>query len=95
MNRRSVEGQQTWTIGGDDSVDVLCFNRVDDIVTATRDVVAVFENCDFLLLKASARCLCITRAIYDMGKVVRTLSLNSSTNESYLSGRSQACTLEE
>lgn len=89
------EGRQTWSISGDDSIDVFCFNRVDDIVTATRDVVAVFENRDFLLLKASARCLCITKAIYGMGKVVRTLSLNSSTKESYLSGRSQACTLGE
>jgi len=87
---------QTWTIGGDDGVNVLCFNRVDDIVTATRDVVAVLENRYVFLLKASARCLCITRTIYSIGKkVFRTLSLNSSTNRSYLSGRSQACTLRE
>ena len=87
---------QTWTISGDDGVNVLCFNRIDDIVTATRDVVAVLENRYVFLLKASARCLCITRTIYSIGeKVFRTLSLNSSTNKSYLSGRSQACTLRE
>jgi len=90
------EVEHTWTIGGDDGVNVLCFNRVDDIVTATRDVVAVLENRYVFLLKASARCLCITRTIYSIGKkVFRTLSLNSSTNNSYLSGRSHACTLRE
>jgi len=58
-----TKGQQTWTIGGDDGIDVLCFNRVDDIVTATRDVVAVLENCYVLLLKASARC-CVLQRLY-------------------------------
>lgn len=80
-------GERTWTVGCNDGIKVLGFDAVDDIVTASGDEMAGLHDGNELLLIASA--FANTGVLYT-GADGRTLSLNFSTNESYLSGRSHA-----
>lgn len=56
--RRSISPggeSQTWTVYGYDGIDVLRFYAVDNVVTASGDVMAILENGDVFLLKPQQR----------------------------------------
>lgn len=80
-------GRHTWAECLHDGVDVLRLDAVDDVVAAPGDKVTALHDLNFGLERLSM--LLLEYIDYP------TRSLNSSTNASYLSGTSQALTLDE